>query len=114
MLSKILSLSRGNNIKIFNNFAMMKATKHRMFDIAANLADPSFKGIYYDKKCHEEDIDEVIKRADSVGCDGLLIVGGYIKDSIDSYHISLKSKNFYCTVGVHPCRANEVEANGKT
>jgi TatD DNase family protein len=26
----------------------------------------------------------------------------------------LKSKKFYCTVGVHPCRANEVEANGRT
>ena len=41
----------------------MEASKYKMFDIAANLADASFKGEYYDKKWHENDVDEVIKRA---------------------------------------------------
>ena len=78
----------------------------RMFDIAANLADETFQGIYYDKKVHEADVDSVIQRAASVGCDRLLIVGGYIEDAIRSHEIASKSSKFYCTVGVHPCRAN--------
>ncbi|EDK31409.2 deoxyribonuclease TATDN1-like protein (macronuclear) [Tetrahymena thermophila SB210] len=96
-----------------SKFNKMEA-KHRFFDIAANLADHTFKGHYYEKKVHDEDVDEVIQRAASIGCDRLLIVGGYIEDSIESYKICQKSNKFYCTVGVHPCRANEVEANGRT
>ncbi|EGR28126.1 hypothetical protein IMG5_183120 [Ichthyophthirius multifiliis] len=85
--------------------------KFQFFDIAANLADESFQGIYYNKKIHESDIESVIQRATSVGCEHLLIVGGNIQDSINSFQIAQKSPNFYCTVGVHPCRATEVEAN---
>lgn len=89
-------------------------TPIRMFDIAANLADDTFDGVYYDKKVHENDVASVIQRAASVGCDRLLIVGGYIEDAKKSYNIASASDKLYSTVGVHPCRANEVEANGKT
>jgi len=49
--------------------------KLRFFDIAANLADKSFSGYYYDKKSHDSDVDAVIERAQNEGCDRLLIVG---------------------------------------
>lgn len=49
--------------------------KLKFFDIAANLADKSFSGHYYDKKCHDSDVEAVIERAQNEGCDRLLIVG---------------------------------------
>ena len=41
----------------------------------------------------------------------MLIVGGYYEDIKKSYEICKDDKDLYCTVGVHPCRANEVEKN---
>lgn len=32
---------------------------------------------------------------------------GYFQDQVDSYELSLKSDDFYCMFGVHPCRARE-------
>lgn len=92
--------------------AINLAKKIRFFDIAANLADRQFYGEYYDKKFHECDVDHVIQRAQAVGCDRLLVVGGYLEDSKDSYGICQKSEKFYCTVGVHPCRVDEVDKHG--
>lgn len=96
---------------------VQKKSKFRFFDIAANLADDVFSGIYYEKQSHESDLDSIIERAQNEGCDRMLIVGkliyildliffrgGYIEDAIKSYEICKKSENFYCTVGVHPCR----------
>ena len=36
-----------------------------------------------------------------------LFAAGYLEDAVDSYSLSLKSEDFYCTVGIHPCRAME-------
>jgi TatD DNase family protein len=55
---------------------------------------------------HESDLDQVLKRAEEEGVDRLLIVGGHLEDSRDSFEICKLSPNYYCTVGVHPCRAN--------
>lgn len=88
---------------------MVSKNNLRFFDIAANLCDDQFKGIYYDKKHHESDIDDVIERAHSVGCDRFLFVGGKIEDSEHSYELAKKDPNYYCTVGVHPCMVMDVE-----
>lgn len=79
----------------------------KLFDIAANLSDDRYKGIYYHSKVHEPDFDLVIKRAHKYGIKKFLFAAGYIHDALDSYNLSLKSEEFYCTVGVHPCRALE-------
>lgn len=84
----------------------------KFFDIAANLADHQFQGVYYHKKAHESDLDSVIERAKSIGVKGMLIVGGHAQDTIDSYEICQRSKNFYTTVGLHPCHANRVAKEG--
>ena len=78
-----------------------------MFDVAANLSDDRYKGIYYGHKVHEPDFDLVIKRANGYGVRKFLLAGGYIHDALDSYQLSLKSEDFYSTIGVHPCRAKE-------
>ena len=88
---------------------MISGQKFRFFDIAANLADSQFSGEYHGKKVHESDIDDVLQRAKDIGCDKLLIVGGYLEDSKNSFELSKRDNNYYCTVGVHPCRVTEVE-----
>lgn len=79
----------------------------KLFDIAANLTDDRFKGIYYGHRVHDSDFDIVIKRANLYGVRKLLISSGYLHDAINAYNLSLKSEEFYGTIGVHPCRANE-------
>ena len=79
----------------------------QLFDIAANLADDRFHGKYYGKQCHEPDFEKVIERANMFGIRKFLFAGGYIEDAQLSYEMSLKSEDFFATVGIHPCRANE-------
>lgn len=87
----------------------------KYFDIAANLADDMFKGHYYGKPAHDCDLDQVLSRATQNGVDRLLIVGGHIQDTLDSFEICKRNPSMYkTTVGVHPCRANEVFKAGKT
>ena len=77
------------------------------FDIAANLSDDRFKGKYYGKDCHPADFEQLIKRANLFGVKKFLFAAGFIEDAKESYHLSLKSEDFYATVGIHPCRALE-------
>ena len=77
----------------------------RLFDIAANLADGQFKGKYFGKKYHDSDFDEVIERCNENGVDKLLIVGGYIEDTLECEELIKESETYWTTVGVHPCRA---------
>ena len=49
----------------------------------------------------------MIKRANLLGVRKFLFAAGYIEDAIESYNLSLKSEDFYATVGIHPCRALE-------
>ncbi len=58
---------------------------------------------------HENDVKCVIQRALEVGCDRLLIVSGCLEECEDAYQISKLSDKYACTVGVHPCRVDEVE-----
>lgn len=36
-----------------------------------------------------------------------LFAGGYIHDAQQSYELSKLSPDFFCTIGIHPCRAQE-------
>ena len=82
-------------------------TTYPFFDIAANLCDDEFKGIYHDKKYHDVDIDEVLKRASDMGVKKMLFSAGCAEDTVRSYELSLKSNDYYITSGIHPCRASE-------
>jgi hypothetical protein len=37
-------------------------SKFKIFDIAANLSDSTYKGVYHGKQKHEADFDKVIER----------------------------------------------------
>ena len=77
------------------------------FDIAANMCDDEFQGIYHDKKYHESDIDEVLERAKKIGVKKFLFASGSLEDGKISYELSQKSNDYYITCGIHPCRASE-------
>ena len=77
------------------------------FDIAANMCDEEFQGIYHDKKYHESDVDEVLERAKKMGVKKFLFASGSLEDTKISYELSQKSDDYYITCGIHPCRASE-------
>ena len=95
--------------KMQSSIVSTEASTYKLFDIAANLCDEKFKGIYNGKKYQEEDIDEVISRARTYHVEKMLFASGSFEDTKDSYKLALKSDNFYTTIGVHPCRAKEAE-----
>ena len=85
----------------------------RLFDIAANLCDEKFQGIYNVKQYHKDDTDVVLKRAKDWNVNKLLFASGHIPDAHLSYELSLKSDNYYITVGTHPCWASAAEKETK-
>jgi len=85
---------------------------YKLFDIAANLCDEKFLGIYNGKKYHDEDSDEVVNRAKANHVEKMLFASGCIEDTHHSYNLSQKSEHFYTTIGVHPCRATEANQSG--
>ncbi len=56
---------------------------------------------------HSADFQEVIKRAHYYGVEKMLFAAGYIEDALISYNLSTTGPDYYSTIGVHPCRANE-------
>ena len=79
----------------------------KIFDIAANLSDARYIGKYNRKQQHAPDFDKVIERANLFGVKKFLFASTNIADAKISYKLSLKSKDFYSTIGIHPCRAIE-------
>lgn len=91
----------------------METKKHHFYDIAANLSDLQFKGIYNGKQKHPEDLDKIFKRSNDFGVTHLLIASGNIPDLEASFELCKRSENYFTTAGVHPCRANEAFGNIK-
>jgi hypothetical protein len=89
-----------------NNNTYFQKDKFKLFDIAANLSDEKYQGIYNGKKYHEDDTLEVIRRAEDNGVKNMLFASGTIEDLHISYKLSKLSEGFYTTLGIHPCRAS--------
>ncbi|KAF5177522.1 Tatd dnase domain containing [Thalictrum thalictroides] len=84
----------------------------RMIDIAVNLTDGMFKGIYNGKQCHVADIAAVLNRAWNAGVDRIIVTGGSLKESKEALSIAETDGRLFCTVGVHPTRCKEFEDSG--
>lgn len=98
-----------NNLfkKMYNDkVAHIRKNNYQLFDIAANLCDEKFQGIYNGKKYHEDDSDEVIERAKEYGVEKMLFASGSIEDLHLSFKLTQKSNDLYTTIGIHPCRAS--------
>jgi len=95
--------------KMFNDKTSQNQKKnYKLFDIAANLCDEKFQGVYNGKKYHEDDTDEVIERAKEYGVQKMLFASGSIEDLLLSFKLTQKSEDFYTTIGIHPCRASVI------
>jgi TatD DNase family protein len=89
----------------------MEKPKLQFYDIAANLSDDQFKGIYNGKSKHPEDYQKIFQRCQDFNVSHLLIASGNIPDLDASYTLCKRSENYFTTAGVHPCRANEAVEN---
>ncbi|KAG5365395.1 Deoxyribonuclease Tat-D [Yarrowia sp. C11] len=78
-------------------------------DIAVNLSDPQFQGIYHGKQGHESDFNAVLERAKEQKLTKILVTGtdlGETKESVkicEDFHCDYLE--LYCTGGIHPCSA---------
>ncbi|RPA86436.1 hypothetical protein BJ508DRAFT_411145 [Ascobolus immersus RN42] len=95
--------------------------KPRYIDVALNLADPVFRGIYHSQQRHDDDLGGVLKRAGAVGCSKILVTGSDLHNSktcVDlCKEIADNSEAWggvkaWSTVGIHPCHAKEVDEEG--
>ncbi|KAL0926477.1 hypothetical protein M5K25_002712 [Dendrobium thyrsiflorum] len=84
----------------------------RMIDIAANLTDGMFKGIYNRKQYHACDIQAVLARAWNAGVDRIIVTGATLEESREALTIAETDGRLFCTVGVHPTRCKEFEKSG--
>ncbi|KAG5440893.1 hypothetical protein PCK2_000048 [Pneumocystis canis] len=89
-------------------YQMIKMTS-KYFDIGFNGTDPVFRGIYYSKKIHSDDFDQVLCRAKAIGCQQMMITGGCLEDSKKALQLAHEYVNLTCTVGCHPTRVIEFE-----
>lgn len=84
----------------------------RMIDIAVNLTDGMFQGVYNRKKCHAGDLQTVLSRAWGAGVDRIIVTGGSLDESRAALAIAETDGRLFCTVGVHPTRCKEFEKSG--
>lgn len=92
---------------------MIRSVRSKMvkfYDIALNLTDPMFFGVYHGKKQHDPDTVSVINRAYNAGVLVSMITGSSLKESRQAIELANSNKDrmkLTYTVGVHPCCVNE-------
>ncbi len=93
---------------INDKLTLDKKNNYQLFDIAANLCDEKFQGVYNGKIYHDDDTEEVINRAHQYGVQDMLFASGSLEDFYSSYKLCLKSPRYHTTLGIHPCRASVI------
>jgi TatD DNase family protein len=80
-------------------------------DIAANLTDDMFQGVYHDRRKHEPDLGAVIERARQASVDKMIVLAGTLSDAHKCLEIcntfDEKKECLFTTVGFHPTRCGE-------
>jgi TatD DNase family protein len=81
-------------------------------DIAVNLTDDMFQGIYHDKKRHDCDLAHVVQRAKDAKCNQMIVLAGSIEDAENCAtlcdELDPSGSSLYTTIGVHPTRCDSI------
>ncbi|KAJ7706355.1 hypothetical protein B0H17DRAFT_1036873 [Mycena rosella] len=80
----------------------------KFIDVGVNLTDPVFRGSYYGKQKHEDDLNALLERARNAGVSGMIITGTSLGESQEASTLA-KELDFFCTVGCHPTRVGEFD-----
>lgn len=62
----------------------------RVSDIAVNLTDPQYTGVYHGKSKHASDLDAVVARAKARGVEKILITGTSLQESREALALAKK------------------------
>jgi len=108
----ISSTSSSTSVKHQN-----KHPNYKFVDIGANLLDLRYTdGIYYGKKRHESDFEQVIQRSIEYGVTHLVLTAGTLQESKEAIRVVRKLRQrqqqppalfLGCTVGIHPTRCQQ-------
>lgn len=78
-------------------------------DIAVNLTDPVFRGIYRGKSKHTDDMHMILSRAFNAAVNAMVITGTDYSASIEALELAQSHPALYSTVGIHPTCSTEFE-----
>ncbi|TKA54255.1 hypothetical protein B0A53_03346 [Rhodotorula sp. CCFEE 5036] len=90
--------------------SMAAAPAPRLIDIGCNLSDPVFRGSYHGKQAHQDDLEEILRRARDAGVHTQLLTGDCLEGSKEVLALAEQYEGLYTTIGCHPCRATEMDA----
>lgn len=84
-------------------FKYRKVMGMKMIDIAVNLTDGMFRGVYRGKRVHPDDFDLVLDRAKEAGVDKIIATGTDLQESKACIQLAKLHPGFvFATVGCHP------------
>ncbi|CCO28290.1 TatD DNase domain containing 1 [Rhizoctonia solani AG-1 IB] len=81
----------------------------RFIDVGLNLTDPVFRGLHRGKKKHQDDIQDVIRRANAAGVKSAILTGGSLHESSEALELAAQF-GYYATVGCHPTRSSQFDS----
>ena len=91
---------------------MAESRRLRYADVGINLGDPVFRGVYHGKQAHEDDLEHVVQRALTIGCEKLMVTGSDLKESERAIELAKQFPGIcYATVGVHPCSTQQFDTH---
>jgi TatD DNase family protein len=93
-------------LKLRSRCSVAGATMH-FVDIAANLTDAMYNGLYNDRAVHSPDLGVVLDRANAAGVIRTVVTAGTLEQSREALRLARSRGNLFSTVGIHPTRARE-------
>lgn len=77
-------------------------------EIAVNLGDPMFRGVYHEKQKHQDDLENVLQRATDAGVQAQILTAGALSETREVLAVAASRPGLYATAGCHPTRSTEL------